>query len=209
MPVPRGLRRSPSVARAPAEARPLPSRRPPPSDPAVSMERPAARPVRRSVPPRASLPPRRAARPETAGFGRRLAAGLVDALFLLSGQALMLAPVGYYWWSRELPSLSGDVPFYPILATTALVTLAVLLGALYHVYSWGVRGTSPGKELLDMRVESEDGGCPIGLDRAGLRLLGYLLSAASLGIGFLMIASGGSGLHDRIAGTRVVRGSGS
>jgi uncharacterized RDD family membrane protein YckC len=131
----------------------------------------------------------------------------VDALFLLSGQAIMLAPVGYYWWSHEMPPLSDDVPFLPILATMALVTLAVLLGALYHVYSWGVRGTSPGKELLDLRVESDDGACPIGLDRAGLRLLGYMLSAASLGIGFLMIASGGLGLHDRIAGTRVVRGS--
>jgi uncharacterized RDD family membrane protein YckC len=141
------------------------------------------------------------------GFGRRLVAGLVDALFLLSGQAVMLAPVGYYWWSHELPPLSDDVPFLPILATIALVTLAALLGALYHVYSWGVRGTSPGKELLDLRVESVDGACPIGLDRAGLRLLGYLLSAASLGIGFLMIASGGGGLHDRIAGTRVIRGS--
>jgi uncharacterized RDD family membrane protein YckC len=142
-----------------------------------------------------------------AGFGRRLAAGVVDTLFLLSGQAIMLAPVGYYWWSHEMPPLSDDVPFLPILATMVMVTLAVLLGALYHVYSWGVRGTSPGKELLDLRVESDDGACPIGLDRAGLRLLGYLLSAASLGIGFLMIASGGQGLHDRIAGTRVVRGS--
>jgi uncharacterized RDD family membrane protein YckC len=129
----------------------------------------------------------------------------VDAVFVLSGQVVLLAPAAYYWWFHELPPLSDDVPFFPILATVALVTLAALLGALYHVYSWGVRGSSPGKELLELRVESEDGACPIGLDRAGLRLLGYLLSVASLGIGFLMIASGGSGLHDRIAGTRVVR----
>jgi uncharacterized RDD family membrane protein YckC len=195
-----------SVASAPApEARPLVSGRPRPSVRADSLvPRPTRRPAARRAPPA----PRRALPADLeAGFGRRLVAGLVDALFLLSGQAIMLAPVGYYWWSHELPPLSDDVPFLPILATISLVTLAALLGALYHVYSWGVRGTSPGKELLDLRVESEDGVCPIGLDRAGLRLLGYLLSAASLGIGFLMIASGGSGLHDRIAGTRVVRGS--
>jgi uncharacterized RDD family membrane protein YckC len=129
----------------------------------------------------------------------------VDAIFVLSGQAVLLSPVAYYWWSRELPRTPGEVPFLSIVATVGLATLAALLGALYHVYSWGVRGTSPGKELLELRVETTDGECPIGLGRAGLRLLGYLLSAASLGIGFLMIASGGGGLHDRIAGTRVVR----
>jgi uncharacterized RDD family membrane protein YckC len=30
---------------------------------------------------------------------------------------------------------------------------------------------------------------------------------ASLGVGFLMIAFGGAGLHDRVAGTRVVKGA--
>jgi len=41
--------------------------------------------------------------------------------------------------------------------------------------------------------------------RNGL-MLGYLLSAASLGLGFLMVIFGGRGLHDRIASTRVVKG---
>ncbi|HWW95343.1 MAG TPA: RDD family protein, partial [Vicinamibacteria bacterium] len=62
-----------------------------------------------------------------------------------------------------------------------------------------------GKEFLDLRVEGESGAFPIGLPRAALRVFGYLLSAAALGIGFLMIALRGHGLHDRIAGTRVVR----
>ena len=51
---------------------------------------------------------------------------------------------------------------------------------------------------------AEDGSEPIGLSRAAVRVLGYLLSGLTLGIGFLMIAFGGS-LHDRLAGTRVVR----
>jgi uncharacterized RDD family membrane protein YckC len=133
-------------------------------------------------------------------------AGLVDAVFVTSGQAVLLAPVAYYWWSRPLPRTPSEVPFLPIAATVALVVLATLLGALYHMYCWGVRGSSPGKELLGLRVETEDGTWPIGIGRASLRLLGYLLSLASLGVGFLMIASSGGGLHDRIAGTRVVRG---
>ncbi len=206
-----GGRRTDSAVRAPDLILDTPPPRPPreasPDIPSVvRAERSDPAPVRRTVSPRVSAPSRRPATPGApAGFGSRLAAGIVDAIFVLSGQAVLLAPVAYYWWSRELPRTPGEVPFLPIVATVGLVTLAALLGALYHVYSWGVRGTSPGKELLELRVETEDGACPIGLGRAGLRLLGYLLSAASLGIGFLMIASGGEGLHDRIAGTRVVR----
>ncbi len=206
-----GSRHSDSAVRAPAfvpEA-PLP---PPPREPApdippvVRAERSVPPPVRRAASARVSVPLGRPAQSgEPGGFGSRVAAGVVDAIFVLSGQAVLLSPVAYYWWSRELPRTPGEVPFLSIVATVGLATLAALFGALYHVYSWGVRGTSPGKELLELRVETTDGECPIGLGRAGLRLLGYLLSAASLGIGFLMIASGGGGLHDRIAGTRVVR----
>jgi uncharacterized RDD family membrane protein YckC len=135
-----------------------------------------------------------------------LAAGLIDSVFVLSAQAVMLVPVTYYWWSRDAPRTPGEVPFVPIAVTVTLVVLAVLTGALYHIYFWGVRGATPGKELLDLRVETEGGASPIGLGRAALRLLGYLLSAASFGVGFLMIALGDGGLHDRVAGTRVVRG---
>ena len=45
----------------------------------------------------------------------------------------------------------------------------------------------------------------IGMSRATLRVLGYVASTLLLGVGFLMIAFGGTALHDRIAGTRVVR----
>ena len=100
----------------------------------------------------------------------------------MSGQAVLLAPVAYYWWSRELPRTPGEVPFLPIISTVALLTLAALLAVLYHLYCGGVRGSSPGKELLELRVEAEDGTCPIGLGRAALRLFGYLLSAASFAL---------------------------
>ena len=54
-------------------------------------------------------------------------------------------------------------------------------------------------------MEGEDGSSPIGMGRAALRVVGYALSFLVLGIGFLMILFGGRGLHDHIAGTRVVR----
>jgi uncharacterized RDD family membrane protein YckC len=80
----------------------------------------------------------------------------------------------------------------------------VLGAAAYYVWSWGIRGATTGQRLLDLMVTSDDGRFPIGAGRAGIRLFGYLLSALSLGVGFLLVPLTGSGLHDRIAGTRVV-----
>jgi uncharacterized RDD family membrane protein YckC len=143
--------------------------------------------------------------PEAAPSGARLLAFLVDAVLVVSAQAVMLAPVAWYWWTREAPRAPGEVSFLPIFASVALVPLAALVGLLYHVYFWTTRGATPGKELLDLRVEEDGGRSPVGLRRAAMRALGYLLGFASLGIGFAMALSGGGALHDRIGGTRVVR----
>jgi uncharacterized RDD family membrane protein YckC len=167
---------------------------------------PAPRVERRSTPDRRTEPrPRPASEP--AEVASRLAACVVDAVFVVSGQVILLAPVVWYWWAREAPRTPSDVSFLPVFASATLVPLALLLGALYHVYFWSVKGATPGKELLDLRVETEDGVSPLPLGRAAARVFGYLLSAASLGVGFMMIAFSGSGLHDRISGTRVVKGA--
>jgi uncharacterized RDD family membrane protein YckC len=203
-----GVRAAGSMAMAPVREAVSHRRQAEPSreaPPAPRADRPPPS-GRRAEPAREAARPRSAAPAAPAGFGARLLAGVFDTVFVLSGQAAILAPVAYYWWAREAPRTPAEVSFLPILTSVALVPLALLLGALYHVYFWSVRGATPGKELLDLRVEAEDGSSPIGLARAGLRVFGYVLSLASLGIGFLMIAFGGGGLHDRIAGTRVVRG---
>jgi uncharacterized RDD family membrane protein YckC len=144
--------------------------------------------------------------PELAEPASRLAAFVVDTVFVVSGQALLLAPVAWYWWAREAPRTPSEVALLPVVASVTLLPLALLLGVLYHVYFWSVKGATPGKELLDLRVATEDGRSPIPLASALRRALGYLLSAASLGLGFLMVIFGGRGLHDRIASTRVVKG---
>ena len=165
-------------------------------------ERPAPRERERRV---AGAGPLR--EPEPARPASRLAAFLVDTVFVVSGQAVLLAPVVWYWWAREIPRTPSDVALLPVVASVTLLPLALLLGVLYHVYFWSVKGATPGKELLDLRVVAADGATPIPLASALRRALGYLLSAASLGLGFLMVLFGGQGLHDRIAGTRVVKGS--
>jgi len=167
-------------------------------------------PNRRTAPQRRPAAPRPSpGRPAPAIAARpaaRLVAALVDGAIVAVGLTVVLAPVALYWWSRELPASPVEVSFLGIVATVALVVLAALAGVLYFLYGWGVRGATPGKQMMGLRVETDDGAYPIGPGRAGIRVLGYLLSAASLGIGFLMIAIGGSGLHDRVAGTRVVEG---
>lgn len=150
------------------------------------------------------LDPSALARP-AAGLGPRLLAGLLDVTLVAAVQALLLAPGFLYWRSRELPS---EVPYVPIALSLALIPLALGVGALYYVYSWGTRGATLGQRLLGLEVEAEDGACPPGLSRAFLRLLGYGLSACLFGVGFLLMAFGGRALHDRIAGTRVVRREG-
>jgi uncharacterized RDD family membrane protein YckC len=137
--------------------------------------------------------------------GTRLLAGLVDFVIVSAIQSVLLAPAFYYWWVREIPVRPADVSFLPIVLSLGLVPVVIALGVAYYVYYWGVRGATPGKQLLGLAVAGEDGAVPIGVSRATVRALGYLLSGLLLGLGFLMILFGGTGLHDRLAGTRVVR----
>jgi len=151
-----------------------------------------------SVAPRSRIP-------LPAPFGLRVLAGLVDAIVIGAAEAILVAPVVYLWQTRAVTA-SGEVSWTPLLLSLTLLPVAVVLACFYLVDGWGRRGGTYGQRYFDLRVESEDGDCPIGMGRAWLRLLGYVLSIASLGIGFLMIAFTGSALHDRIAGTRVVQG---
>jgi uncharacterized RDD family membrane protein YckC len=198
-------RKAPEVGPRPVPLRPAsaPATRAPAEAPPAPL-RPASRPVRVEAAERVPTPPLpMGAVP--AGFGSRLAAGLLDGLIVTVGQLVLMAPVLYYWQTHELPATPADVPYWPILLSLLLVPVVIALGCVYYVYYWGVKGATPGKKALGLVVESEDGTRPIGLTRATVRVLCYLLSGVILGIGFLMIAFGGQGLHDRLARTRVMR----
>jgi uncharacterized RDD family membrane protein YckC len=129
----------------------------------------------------------------------------MDAALVTVVQAVILAPVVYYWWSRDLPRNAADVSYTPILLSLLLCGLASVIGALYYVYFWGVQGATPGKQVLGLVVVDVDGKAPIGVGAAILRLIGYGLSAAFLGLGFVLVPILGRGLHDWMAGTLVVR----
>ena len=92
-------------------------------------------------------------------------------------------------------------------AETAGIVLAVLMAVVNLVVLPGFTGLTLGKWATGLRIERDDG-APIGLLRALVRhFVGYPLSFALLGLGFLIAAVSvhGRGLHDMIAGTIVVR----
>jgi uncharacterized RDD family membrane protein YckC len=92
-------------------------------------------------------------------------------------------------------------------AETAGIILAVLMALLNLVVLPGFTGLTLGKWATGLRIERNDGG-NVGIGRALLRhFIGYPLSFALLGLGFLVAAVSvhGRGLHDIIAGTVVVR----
>jgi uncharacterized RDD family membrane protein YckC len=208
-PLPGGVG-SPAIAAAPAlEVVAPPRHDPAPKSPARLTTPPVARGPR-SIPPRplavgptgtASLPSAIA----EAGFAPRLIAGVIDFAIVAALQALLLAPVAQHWWARELPPSPADVPYFPILVSLAMIPVAILLGGAYFAFFWGMKGATPGKRVVGLTVVAEDGTMPMGMSRATLRVLGYVVSTLLLGMGFLVIAFGGTALHDRMAGTRVVR----
>jgi uncharacterized RDD family membrane protein YckC len=201
----------PELVEVPPPERPRPASSPAVIVPAAAAPAPASSP--RAFPARPSKPERaaekraepRAPSSPPADLGSRLLAGLIDGVIVNLGLALVLSPAAYYWWTHEWPRSPTDVSYIPILLSVLLVPLAAGLSGLYYVYYWGTRGATPGKAMVGLAVSSADGTIPISVSRAAIRFLGYLLSGALLGIGFLMILFGGNALHDRIAGTRVVR----
>lgn len=133
-----------------------------------------------------------------APFSLRCGALLIDYTLVVSAVALstMLARLwgGHTrWWGYGLLTLG-----YVAAATIAVLDLIVL-----PVFT----GRTAGKWVTDLRIERTDGE-PLSYARSILRhVLGYALTVATLGLGFLLAAltPRGRALHDFVAGTVVVR----
>lgn len=93
---------------------------------------------------------------------------------------------------------SLTLPTMGVFALLALVWFTAFEGSRWQA--------TPGKRVLGLQVVDDDG-LPPGYVRAGLRTAAGLLSWVSLNIGHLLAARGPryQALHDRIAGTHVVR----
>ncbi len=125
-------------------------------------------------------------------------ATLADGLAICLLQALLLAPA---WF---LAGRSAATPG-ALAAWAVSALLALLVGLAYPALFWGLSGATPGQRLVGLEVVALDGTRPPGLGRGLRRAFGFALSAGALGLGFLPLLGGAPGLHDRLAGTRVVR----
>ena len=122
-----------------------------------------------------------------AGFWIRFVAAIIDSI---------IVGVGY-----------GILMFAMI--AIEMYALAMILGFIwalgYHIYfpSSDMMAT-PGKALLGLKITDESGN-KIGVGKAILRYIGYIISALVLYIGFIIVGftENKRGLHDMVASTRV------
>ena len=110
------------------------------------------------------------------------------------------------------PSFRDGTPLTPLamVAVFACSLVIILAGFAYNLYFVGVKGATPGKRIMKLKVAFPDGKYPIGYGKAFLRLIGYGVSGLICYIGFLMILFDKEqhrGLHDRMAGTVVIKES--
>lgn len=218
-----------AAAAPPPQVAPAPPPRPAPPPPVASPPPPVAAPpppVAAPPPPVATPPPQptpppaarpasaaaiatssAAARPaaaggEFAGFWIRVAAYVIDAVIVGLAMTVITLPMGLLTGllAQRSPGLA-----IAIVALTWLVAVAAGLG--YVLYFWALHGATLGKKVLGLKILREDGVEPMGWGKAGMRLLGYVVSGFILYIGFIMVAftDRKRGLHDMIAGTIVVR----
>jgi uncharacterized RDD family membrane protein YckC len=134
---------------------------------------------------------------ERAGAVTRLGALTADTIILwvaLRGTASLLLLTEHALRRFAPPFSLGNLLF----------VCAPVIISLYNVLFWWLRGQTPGKWLLGLRVVALGGG-KVGLGRAAIRFAGYLVSALPFYLGFLWILGPERrGFHDRLAGTEVV-----
>lgn len=168
--------------------------------------------------------PERARRPSTAGhresvptfyvvgFWRRLAAAGVD-LIAIGPVAWILTWLAGILTGVHLPaSRHYSADFWLDLALAndpallGIIGLTLAIAAIYVLVFQLTLGCTPGMHVMKIRIIDQYGDQP-STPRVALRTAGYLLAAATLGLGFLWIGfdSEKRGLHDWIAGTYVVK----
>jgi uncharacterized RDD family membrane protein YckC len=157
-----------------------------------------------------------------AGFGRRTAAYLIDAL-ILSIPSVIVSQLILQPAVQRLEQLSTmaspseaeiGAAVGGFFGAIVVYTLIVWVGAaLYYALGWAKVGYTPGKKLMNLKVVRADGHPP-SVGRAVVRyaiLYGLpwpvvLLTVWISLISILMVLGGEKrGLHDRLAGTYVVR----
>jgi uncharacterized RDD family membrane protein YckC len=147
-----------------------------------------------------------------AGFWRRALGGVVDAFVVLP------LALGVIWTASRLTGLALPSPRRSavdywldlLLAGDPGLCAALGLGAavllVYLLLFQTLAGRTLGMRLVRLQIIDVYGDPPA-VARAAARAVGYLVSLATLGLGFLWIAFDHEkrGLHDWLAGTYVIK----
>jgi uncharacterized RDD family membrane protein YckC len=134
---------------------------------------------------------------EDAPVGARLAAFLTDALILAAIDVVVV------YFTMQVCGIGvadlGILPRAPLLAF-----LLVQNGGYLVAFTAG--GQTLGKMAAGIKVVSAEPRSSLDVGRAFVRELVWLVLAAPAGLGLLSVLGGDHrGIHDRLAGTRVVR----
>ena len=191
-------RATPEVPRLRSESR-MPLTEPPVAAPPTPV------PAVTSEPPMIAAPfqPTRAFRPEQGGLlppasgVERVKAGLIDLGLLL------LVDVVIVYFALKVCRL--DVSEVALLPRVPFAAFLLLQNGGYLI-AFTATGQTLGKMVTGLRVVTAHDSLP-GVGRATVRSLLSLVLALPAGLGLLpaVLSRDGRGLHDRLAGTRVVR----
>jgi uncharacterized RDD family membrane protein YckC len=138
------------------------------------------------------------------GFWVRVIAFILDAIILgvITGA---LSPIfGQPIFETETITAGGN---QVTINYTSGGALSGLLGLLYFVGFWSLRGQTPGQIPFRMRVVRASDGAKPDWVVSLLRYVGLIISFAVILLGVIWVAFDGrkQGWHDKIAGTLVIR----
>ena len=130
----------------------------------------------------------------------RVGAGAIDALLLIALDAAIL------YLTLRVTGLGNTLDDVRVLPPIPFVTFLALINFSYCASFTVAGGQTIGKMLTSLRVIGDDGR-PIDAAGGTLRAAGCMLVPLTLGLSYVpvLVTSDHRALHDRLAGTRVVR----
>ena len=191
---------APLIAAASTPRPPLAVRRSTPELPRLRPERPRAQTLDLALDDMPLPADSKKSGPEAAGIAARFGAVVIDLA------VLMLVDLVVIYFTMEICGLTiadlSVLPKGPLLAF-----LLVQNGGYLVAFTAG--GQTLGKMATGIRVVTDDSGSSLDLGHASMRTLVWLLLIVPAGLGLLtaVFSPDRRGLHDRCAGSRVIRAS--
>jgi uncharacterized RDD family membrane protein YckC len=143
-----------------------------------------------------------------AGFWIRFVAWFVDILITGIPMGIVIGATGAVQCTSAITTTDslGTYTTAPVCTFNPAVELfSVLVGLIYFAAMWST-GATVGQRLLGLRVVDAASGANIGLVRAFVRYVGYIIASIPLALGLIWAGFDlrKQGWHDKIANTLVV-----